>query len=73
MTVTVYSTGPGCQKCRLTKRHLTGRGHEVIERPITDLNQFELEAAGFKSAPIVHAGDQSWDDYRPDRIDALVA
>lgn len=79
MTVTVYTTGPACQSCRLTKQHLTRRGIEFTEVPIdSDDNIIEaINELGFTTAPVVCAstpgGELSWDGYRPDRIDALAA
>lgn len=76
-TVTVYTTGPGCMACTQTKRHLTRRGITFTETPIdSDPDIAEAVAElGYTMAPIVCAatrdGEQSWDGYRPDRIDAL--
>lgn len=82
MTVTVY-TAPACPKCDMTKRHLKRRGIPFTEVAI-DSDAKIVDAArelGLTHAPIVcaeggHNGatwQQQWDDYRPDRIDALVA
>lgn len=80
MTVTVYSTGPQCQKCNLTKRHLTRRGiafEEVVVDPNNpnDMNYAALAYMGYLTAPVVLVsapdGEQDWVDYHPDRIDAL--
>lgn len=77
MTVTVYTTGPGCMACTLTKRHLERRGIPYAEIRIDSddnilaaINELDLT-----TAPVVCAstsnGEQYWDGYRPDRIDAL--
>ena len=77
MTVTVYTSGPACQACRLTKRRLDQAGITFTEIPI-DSDPNIVEAAqylGLRTAPIVCAstddGELCWDGYRPDRIDAL--
>lgn len=79
MTITVYTAGPSCQACTLTKRHLDRRGLAYTEEPIDGRDEI-LDAAaelGLTSAPIVCASvdgeEQYWDGYRPDRIDGLVA
>lgn len=78
MTVTIYTTGPSCMACTQTKRHLGRRDIPYTEIPIdSDPNIYEaITALGFTTAPVVCAatrdGEQSWDGYRPDRIDALV-
>jgi len=80
--VTVYTSGPGCKACTLTKRHLEKRGIAFSEVPI-DSDDNILAAAdelGLRAAPIVcvttWAGEKPvndyWDGYRPDRIDAIV-
>lgn len=75
-TVTVY-TSAGCMPCRQTKRHLDKRGIGYTEVPI-DSDEGIVAAAtylGFSTAPIVCVSidgvEQSWDGYRPDRIDAI--
>lgn len=77
MKVTVYTSGPACMACRMTKRHLAKLGIPFDEEPIDDL---VLDAATFlelRQAPVVCAstalGDEYWDGYRPDRLDGLVA
>ena len=79
MVVTVYTAGPACMACAQTKRHMTRRGIAFTEVPIAyDDNIIAacLEL-GFTTAPVIcaatDAGEQAWEGYRPDRIDALVA
>jgi glutaredoxin-like protein NrdH len=77
MTVTVYTTGTSCSACTATKRHLQRRGIAFTELPIDDDVLAAASELGFASAPIVCVSigdqDQSWDGYRPDRIDRLAA
>lgn len=75
LVVTVYTTGPGCQACRMTKKRLDQNGITYTEVPIHDDDREAIDYLGFRTAPVVCAstptGETSWDGYRPDRIDAL--
>ena len=77
MTVTVYTSGPACAACKLTKRHLERRGISYTEVAIgSDDNILEaINELGLTTAPVVcastAAGEIYWDGYRPDRIDGL--
>jgi glutaredoxin-like protein NrdH len=72
MTVTVY-TKNNCVQCEATKRHLDKLDipYEVIN--ITnDIGALDkLISLGYRSAPVVIAGKQSWAGYVPDKIDKL--
>lgn len=76
--VTVYTSGPSCMQCRMTKRHLEGRGIPFSEVAIDSDDNIlaAITELGFTTAPVVCAstwkGEESWDGYRPDRIDALL-
>lgn len=79
LTVTVYTAGPSCQPCRMTLRHLDRLGIAYTTIPI-DSDDAIREAAielGLRTAPIVcvatPAGEDHWDGYRPDKLDALTA
>lgn len=83
-SVTVYSTGPTCQRCTLTKKHLTRLGVDFTEVRIDeDTDAAEaLKAQGFTTAPVVHynlpdadgPGAEVWfDGYRPDSLNAIKA
>lgn len=88
MSVTVYSTGPSCMKCRMTVKNLTTKGidhdYEVVTAPgyviPADVQPFFDEVTEAKgSAPVVVVRDESgqvvnwWNDFRPDKITALVS
>jgi glutaredoxin-like protein NrdH len=78
MTVTVYSTGPTCYKCKATKRMLEKLEIPYDEEPVTDEVVASAEELGLDLvAPIVCANvdgvEQYWSDYRPDRISALLS
>jgi glutaredoxin-like protein NrdH len=75
--VTIYTSGPSCMACTMTKRHLARRGIPFNEVAI-DSDDNILEAINeleLTTAPVVCAstalGEEFWDGYRPDRIDAL--
>ncbi|MEJ1922240.1 glutaredoxin family protein [Microbacterium sp. KHB019] len=77
--VTVYSTGPACQRCRLTCRRLDELGIrydliEIHEEHNAALRAYLVDELGYAEAPVVVVGDgpeSSWAGFRPDRIDAL--
>lgn len=76
LTVTVYSAGPGCKACTLTKRHLERRAIPYLEHPIDDDIRAAATELDITSAPIVCVSVdgvelEPWGGYRPDRIDAL--
>lgn len=55
MKVTVYTTGPSCQACRMTKKRLTDHGIAFTE-VLFDADPTDLDAAtylGFTTAPVV--------------------
>lgn len=72
MNVTVY-TNPNCIQCNMTKKSLTDKG---IAFNTVDLSQDQealdlVLSKGFRSAPVVSAGDTWWSGFQPDKIDAL--
>lgn len=74
MTVTVYAK-PGCPPCNATIKALEKLHIAYVRLDVTD-NPAALEACqalGYLSAPVVVAGDDHWQGFRPDRIAALVA
>jgi len=72
MTVTVY-TKDNCVQCEATKRHLDKLDIEYSTVNITnDISALDkLIALGYRSAPVVVAGNESWAGYVPDKIDKL--
>lgn len=74
MGVTVFTTGPGCHLCFVTKKHLTKRGVEFEEYRI-DQNPAmadRLKGMGYLTAPVVLVGeDDVWQGYSGDSIDEL--
>jgi glutaredoxin-like protein NrdH len=79
ITVTVYSSGPTCQRCRLTCRRLDELGIlydvvEIHEEHSTALRAYLVDELGYTEAPVVVIGDDTdnaWSGFRPDRIDDL--
>lgn len=72
MSVVVYSL-PNCVQCEQTKKLLTAREIEfetvmINENPDAVAEYME---AGYKSAPIVVAGDKVWSGFRADLINEL--
>ena len=71
-TVTVYSK-PACPQCTMTKKALTKKGVSFIEEALGPDTLEKFASLGFRSAPIVVAGEQSWAGFQPDLIDSLAA
>lgn len=78
MIVTVYTSGPSCHLCTMTKRHLDRRGIEYTEIAL-DSEEGIREAClemDLRTAPVVCVSvdgvEQWWDGFRPTRIDALL-
>lgn len=80
LTVTIYTTGPGCGQCMLTKRVLEGKGidfNEVDIREHAGARDYVTEDLGYSQAPVVvvedGTGQDHWSGFRPDQIDRVVA
>lgn len=72
MTVTVYSQ-PACQPCRATKRKLDALGVDYVDIDVTqdpEARDYVL-SLGYKSAPVVVAGDWHHSGYVPDALDRI--
>lgn len=72
MTVTVYSQ-PSCVQCNQTYRALDRKG---IPYDVVDVSQDKdahqlVTGLGYRSAPVVIAGDEHWGGFQPARIDAI--
>lgn len=74
MSVIVYSN-PNCQACEQTKRFLTVKGIEFESKMISDSPEVMplIEEKGYRSAPIVVAGEDSWSGFRLDKLNTLVS
>lgn len=73
MSVIVYSN-PNCTACEQTKRFLTVKGIEFEAKMIEDSPEVMplIQEKGYRSAPIVVAGDDSWSGFRLDKLNTLV-
>ncbi|MDX2377755.1 glutaredoxin family protein [Microbacterium sp. LRZ72] len=77
--VTVYSTGPSCQRCRLTIRKLEASGIRFTVIDITEAEhaaarEFLTDDLGYTEAPVVMVNgepEHHWSGFRPDLIDHL--
>ncbi|QNJ58286.1 NrdH-like glutaredoxin [Mycobacterium phage Ellie] len=75
--ITVYTTGPTCHKCTLTKRALTKGGVEFDEVRLDQADESVAAAfiaAGHTVAPVVvdKLTDTMWSDFRGDMIKASI-
>lgn len=73
--VSVYTTGPECIRCVLTKRVLAEKGVRFLEVDIRSndaAREYVVDDLGYTEAPVVVVTDEDhWCGFRPDRIDAL--
>lgn len=78
-SLTVYTTGPACVKCTLTKKALDKAGVSYTEVNLTLPDNADLaerfRAEGRGSAPVVvdELRDHTWSDFRPDEVKASAA
>lgn len=70
--ITVYSL-PSCVQCMQTKKLLTREGYEYSEVMLNEdeVANEKVKALGYKSAPVVIAGERHWSGFRPDIIMSL--
>lgn len=74
MSVTVFTTGPSCHLCRVTKVHMQRRGIDFVEVRLDEnpVLAEKIRELGFVAAPVVLVDDEDcWEGYSSDRIDAL--
>lgn len=80
LSVTVYSTGPACIRCKMTKDKLEAKGvHvdvvELAENPAA--REYVTEELGYSEAPVVvvedGTGQDHWSGFRPDQINRVAA
>lgn len=80
MTVTVYSTGPSCARCTMTKSALAKRGVPFIEVDLREqpaAREYVTEDLGYTEAPVVvvedGTGQDHWSGFRIDQIERVAA
>jgi len=78
LTVTVYTTGPSCIRCKMTKDVMGRKGVEFVEvdiRENTAAREYVVEELGYTEAPVVvvedGTGEDHWSGFRPDQIDRI--
>ena len=73
--VSVYTTGPDCMRCVLTKRVLTEKGvgfREVDIRSNDAAREYVVDDLGYTEAPVVVVTEEDhWSGFRPDKLEAL--
>lgn len=74
--IVVYTTGPACIRCTMTKKVLTQKGvpfTEVDIRENSAARDYVVEDLGYTEAPVVVVSDEDhWSGFRPDQIDRLI-
>lgn len=72
MRITIY-TRNDCVQCHATKRAMESRGvaFEMVNVDHCPDAADTLRARGFRSLPVVVAGETSWSGFRPDMINRL--
>ena len=78
LTVTVYTTGPSCMRCTMTKRVLKDKGVTFVEVDIRDnpaAREYVVEDLGYTEAPVVvvedGTGQDHWSGFVPDQIERI--
>lgn len=73
--VSVYTTGPECIRCVLTKRVLAEKGVRFLEVDIRSndaAREYVVDDLGYTEAPVVVVTDEDhWSGFRPDKLSAL--
>lgn len=73
--VSVYTTGPECIRCVLTKRLLAEKGVRFLEVDIRSndaAREYVVDDLGYTEAPVVVVTDEDhWSGFRPDKLNAL--
>ncbi|AHZ95622.1 NrdH-like glutaredoxin [Mycobacterium phage OkiRoe] len=74
--ITIYTTGPECHKCSLTKSRFVKAGVAHTEVRLDEVDEnvtAAFIAAGHTSAPVVVDDlTETWSDFRPDKIRAAL-
>lgn len=81
VSVTMYSTGPACMQCELTRRCLRDFGTPYREVDLCDdanfaALQYVTDDLGYSQSPVVEVDGQTehhWSGFQPDLIKRLAA
>ena len=75
LSITVYTTGPQCMQCTMTKKALDKAGIPYVEVNIRDndaARDYVTEELGYSQAPVCvvedETGEDHWSGFRPDAI-----
>jgi len=75
--ITIYTTGPSCGKCHMTKLMLDAKGilyNEVNINEDPAAAEYVTAELGYSTAPVVVVDDDDhWCDLRPDHIERIAA
>ena len=76
--VTIYTTGPGCIQCKLTRDRFDDVGivyEEVNIREVAAARDYVVEELGYMQAPVVvvedGTGQDHWSGFLPDQINRI--
>lgn len=74
-TIVIYTTGPECMRCTMTKRLLTQNHVDFVEvdiRASPAAREYVVDDLGYAEAPVVVVSDEDhWSGFRPDKLGAL--
>ncbi|RPA65049.1 glutaredoxin-like protein NrdH [Aerococcus agrisoli] len=73
MTPIIYSKND-CMQCNFTKKYLSERGIEFIEKNVEENEQYreEVKGMGYKSVPVIITANETWTGFQPDKLAKLV-
>lgn len=76
--VTIYTTGPGCFQCKLTRERFDAAGvdyDEINIREVEAAREYVVEDLGYMQAPVVvvedGTGEDHWSGFNPDQINRI--
>lgn len=73
--VTAYTTGPSCQRCKLTQRRPKGQGRALTEVDIREhpaAREYVVDELGYTRASVVVVDEHDhWSGFRPDQIERI--
>ena len=75
--ITIFTTGPQCIRCKMTKHAMDKKGvpyTEINIREDLDAATYVTEDLGYSEAPVVVVDEHNhWSGFRPDLIDRTAA
>ena len=80
LSVTIYTTGPSCMRCTMTKKSLDKAGVPFVEIDVRDnpnAREYITEDLGYSEAPVCivedGSGQDHWSGFRPEHIKRIAA